>query len=176
MTSAEYERAAETDMETLHETLEALCEDISDGTWEVEYSVSLVGPCSLSFSVFFSLSFTFSPFHLTPPILCSLPLQLPILPLYFIKSFGRGYADPQSGVMNLSLPPHGTYVINKQPPNQQIWISSPFSGPARFGYSPDGVWVHHRQKGVTLGNLLDEELKAILGGERSDEWSGTGLT
>jgi frataxin len=26
----------------------------------------------------------------------------------------------------------GTYVVNKQTPNKQIWLSSPTSGPARF--------------------------------------------
>ncbi|KAH8835382.1 hypothetical protein DL96DRAFT_1702371 [Flagelloscypha sp. PMI_526] len=30
-----------------------------------------------------------------------------------------------SGVLTLNLGSHGTYVINKQPPNQQIWLSSP---------------------------------------------------
>lgn len=29
------------------------------------------------------------------------------------------------GVLNLSLGDLGTYVINKQPPNRQIWLSSP---------------------------------------------------
>ncbi len=32
----------------------------------------------------------------------------------------------QSGVLTLRLGPRGTYVINKQPPNKQIWLSSPF--------------------------------------------------
>lgn len=32
----------------------------------------------------------------------------------------------QSGVLNLYLGEKGTYVINKQPPNKQIWLSSPF--------------------------------------------------
>jgi frataxin len=32
---------------------------------------------------------------------------------------------PQSGVITLDLGQHGTYVINKQPPNKQIWLSSP---------------------------------------------------
>ncbi|KZT58454.1 Frataxin [Calocera cornea HHB12733] len=40
-----------------------------------------------------------------------------------------------SGVLTLSCGPHGTYVINKQPPNQQIWLSSPYSGPKRYDYS-----------------------------------------
>jgi hypothetical protein len=29
-----------------------------------------------------------------------------------------------SGVLNLVLPPHGTWVINKQTPNRQIWVRS----------------------------------------------------
>ncbi|KAI0932456.1 hypothetical protein AcW1_000420 [Taiwanofungus camphoratus] len=41
-------------------------------------------------------------------------------------------ADPNheveysSGVLTLKLGDKGTYVINKQPPNKQIWLSSPF--------------------------------------------------
>lgn len=31
----------------------------------------------------------------------------------------------QSGVLTLALGDNGTYVINKQPPNKQIWLSSP---------------------------------------------------
>lgn len=31
----------------------------------------------------------------------------------------------QSGVLTLNVGEHGTYVINKQPPNKQIWLSSP---------------------------------------------------
>lgn len=79
-------------------------------------------------------------------------------------------------MLNLLLPPHGTYVVNKQPPNQQIWISSPLSGPSRFGFH-EGTWVHHRREGVTLGALLDKELREVM--ERSslkgEAWEGTGL-
>jgi frataxin len=32
----------------------------------------------------------------------------------------------KSGVLTLALGDKGTYVINKQPPNKQIWVSSPF--------------------------------------------------
>lgn len=31
----------------------------------------------------------------------------------------------QNGVLNLALGDKGTYVVNKQPPNKQIWLSSP---------------------------------------------------
>jgi len=78
--------------------------------------------------------------------------------------------------MTLTIPPHGTYVINKQPPNHQIWVSSPISGPARFSMSPDGVWVHHRIKGVQLGKLLEGELREFLAQANAGEgWEGVGL-
>jgi Frataxin-like domain len=28
-----------------------------------------------------------------------------------------------SGVLSISFPPHGTWVLNKQTPNRQIWVS-----------------------------------------------------
>jgi frataxin-like iron-binding protein CyaY len=31
----------------------------------------------------------------------------------------------QQGVLTVRLGKHGTYVINKQTPNRQIWLSSP---------------------------------------------------
>ena len=72
-------------------------------------------------------------------------------------------------------------MVNKQPPNQQIWISSPISGPSRFSYSgptsgEGGTWVHHRREGITLGGLLDKELKGIMEASSLDGgWEGTGL-
>jgi frataxin len=67
----------------------------------------------------------------------------------------------QSGVLTIKLGDRGTYVINKQPPNKQIWLSSPirhgfyvsiapyltllFSGPKRFDYcEADGTWRYAR--------------------------------
>eukprot|EP00536_Pseudo-nitzschia_multiseries_P015385 jgi/Psemu1/291979/fgenesh1_pg.875_\ len=50
-----------------------------------------------------------------------------------------------SGVLTLSLPPHGTWVLNKQTPNQQIWWSSPLSGPRRYEYDGENEeWVYTR--------------------------------
>ena len=50
-----------------------------------------------------------------------------------------------SGVLTLSMPPHGTWVLNKQTPNRQIWWSSPISGPRRYEYDADEeVWLHTR--------------------------------
>jgi len=42
------------------------------------------------------------------------------------------------GVMNIILgQPHGTWVINKQTPNRQLWWSSPISGPRRYELTYD---------------------------------------
>ncbi|KAI0690694.1 hypothetical protein BC835DRAFT_1280555 [Cytidiella melzeri] len=63
-----------------------------------------------------------------------------------------------AGVLTLKLGVHGTYVINKQPPNKQIWLSSPVSGPKRYDYvAKDDQWVYSRDK-QSLGSLLNEEL------------------
>ncbi|KAE8211252.1 hypothetical protein CF327_g4973 [Tilletia walkeri] len=82
-----------------------------------------------------------------------------------------------SGVLNLRLgPQHGTYVVNKQPPNKQIWLSSPTSGPKRFDYerAREGgegerwVWRKGGGEPVTLKGLLEGEL-AVLTGLKADE-------
>ncbi|KAM0801482.1 hypothetical protein BDR22DRAFT_847568 [Usnea florida] len=72
-----------------------------------------------------------------------------------------------SGVLTLTFPPHGTYVLNKQPPNKQIWLSSPVSGPKRYdwvvrdnsagGSVDDGEWVYLRD-GTTLAGLFATEV------------------
>lgn len=62
---------------------------------------------------------------------------------------------------------HGTYVINRQSPNRQIWLSSPQSGPKRFDYVPSkdneqvGKWVY-KHSGEVLHELLQSELSPIL--------------
>ena len=75
----------------------------------------------------------------------------------------------QSGVLTLTLPSNGTYVINKQPPNKQIWLSSPISGPKRYDWvldgegqhekegSGEGEWVYLRD-GSNLTELLRKEV------------------
>jgi frataxin len=85
-----------------------------------------------------------------------------------------------SGVLTITLPPHGTWVINKQTPNQQIWWSSPVSGPRRYEYDTDHqTWVatrivtnnsSHDEKCVdesstaaqTLGESLRDEMKLLF--------------
>ncbi|PSK33708.1 iron donor protein CyaY [Candidozyma pseudohaemuli] len=72
-------------------------------------------------------------------------------------------AELNHGVMTLSVAPGKTYVINKQPPNKQIWLSSPVSGPKRYDLIR-GKWTTLRD-GSELTKLLDEELSEELGVE-----------
>ncbi|EIM92790.1 Frataxin [Stereum hirsutum FP-91666 SS1] len=70
-----------------------------------------------------------------------------------------------SGVLTLKLGSHGTYVINKQPPNKQIWLSSPLSGPKRYDYVPtQDDWIYSRDN-TSLSTLLDKELSDVFGKE-----------
>ena len=64
-----------------------------------------------------------------------------------------------SGVLTLKTP-DGTWVINKQVPNRQLWLSSPVSGPCRYEYV-DGTWTHTRD-GSSLAELLERELGLIM--------------
>ncbi|KAH9949022.1 Frataxin [Amylocystis lapponica] len=67
-----------------------------------------------------------------------------------------------SGVLTLKLGDKGTYVINKQPPNKQIWLSSPLSGPKRYDYSvKQDDWVYERD-GRSMGELLNRELSSAF--------------
>ena len=70
--------------------------------------------------------------------------------------------DYAQGVLTMHLGDgHGTYVLNKQRPNQQIWFSSPTSGPKRFEFNFDtSRWVSTRN-GEDLLELLNSELLDI---------------
>ncbi|EYE99847.1 frataxin family protein [Aspergillus ruber CBS 135680] len=77
-----------------------------------------------------------------------------------------------AGVLNIIAPGIGTFVLNKQPPNKQIWLSSPISGPKRYDWIVEsegqnekqgtrttvtGQWVYLRD-GSNLTDLLNSEL------------------
>lgn len=54
------------------------------------------------------------------------PTRTPPLGLWsLLNSLPRGTTVFQQGVLTLRLGESGTYVINKQTPNRQIWWSSP---------------------------------------------------
>ncbi|XP_075955195.1 frataxin, mitochondrial isoform X4 [Anarhichas minor] len=66
-----------------------------------------------------------------------------------------------SGVLTVKVGrDHGTYVINKQTPNRQIWLSSPTSGPKRYDWT-GGRWVYAHD-GVSLHQLLSKEFSVIF--------------
>ncbi|KAJ4355142.1 hypothetical protein N0V85_009558 [Neurospora sp. IMI 360204] len=79
-----------------------------------------------------------------------------------------------AGVLTVSFDAGiGTYVINKQPPNKQIWLSSPKSGPKRYDYvalgdgqnekegTAKGEWVYLRDNS-TINQLFCDELQIDL--------------
>uniref|UniRef100_A0A453FPG5 ferroxidase n=1 Tax=Aegilops tauschii subsp. strangulata TaxID=200361 RepID=A0A453FPG5_AEGTS len=71
--------------------------------------------------------------------------------------------DYGNQVLTLRLGDLGTYVVNKQTPNRQIWLSSPVSGPARFDWdAATDSWVY-RRTGVNLMRLLEKEIGELCG-------------
>lgn len=87
--------------------------------------------------------------------------------------YGSNSAYLQAGVMTINVADKGTYVINKQPPNKQIWLSSPISGPKRYDWciigegqgekegTGSGNWIYTRD-GVSLNDLILEELDVVV--------------
>ncbi|TKA74761.1 hypothetical protein B0A55_03855 [Friedmanniomyces simplex] len=55
--------------------------------------------------------------------------------------------DHAAGVLSITLPPNGTYIVNKQPTNKQIWLSSPLSGPKRYDWVVSGESMHQKAEG-----------------------------
>lgn len=82
----------------------------------------------------------------------------------------------QQGVLSLNMGSKGSYVINKQGPNRQIWWSSPIryiflscprqhcqtprSGPRRYYFDPKQGWLNTRDNS-SLIELLQTELRQI---------------
>ena len=65
------------------------------------------------------------------------------------------------GVITLKLKDNKIYVINKQTPNKQIWLSSPFSyflfrGPKRYEFIENN-WVNLTDQHKLI-DLLSKEL------------------
>ena len=50
-----------------------------------------------------------------------------------------------NGVLTIDMTDGRSYVLNKQTPNLQVWLSSPISGPQRFEYALDSdLWLQIR--------------------------------
>ena len=64
--------------------------------------------------------------------------------------------DSNNGTMLTIITSDGTFVINKQSSVQEIWLSSPISGPYHFIFS-ENAWKS--RYGIELFSLLTDELK-----------------
>jgi len=82
-----------------------------------------------------------------------------------------------AGVLTLNTK-QGDYVLNKQPPNKQIWLSSPISGPKRYDWVISGDH-HHEKEGTEQGggewiylrdgSRLSDLIKKEIGVEMDDD-------
>ncbi|KAL4932718.1 frataxin family protein [Aspergillus undulatus] len=80
-------------------------------------------------------------------------------------------AEYSAGVLNITVPGVGVYVLNKQPPNKQIWLSSPISGPKQYDWVVEGDQMHEKQdtrpfvNGQWVCLRDDSNLTDLLNGE-----------
>ncbi|HEY9078981.1 iron donor protein CyaY [Magnetovibrio sp.] len=71
--------------------------------------------------------------------------------------------DLENGILTVELEDGRQYVINKHAPNQQIWLSSPISGAAHYGYDEAaGAWISTRSSDSLL-DVLSTEMSQIAG-------------
>ncbi|CAF2433627.1 unnamed protein product [Rotaria sp. Silwood2] len=70
-----------------------------------------------------------------------------------------------NGVLTVELNKYGTYVINKQTPNRQLWLSSPFTGPKRYDFI-DQTWIY-KHDGISLYELLNKEISNIFKNDKN---------
>lgn len=72
-------------------------------------------------------------------------------------AFDDADADLHAGILTLTLPGIGQYVINKHAPNREIWVASPKSGAHHFGWV-DGQWISTRDARLELLGMLRAEI------------------
>ena len=69
------------------------------------------------------------------------------------------------GVLTIDLGAKGTFVLNKQSPNRQIWWSSPISGPRRYHWdAARSAWISARD-GSDMMVTLTREIAGLTGVE-----------
>lgn len=67
------------------------------------------------------------------------------------------------GVLTIKLGAKGTYVLNKQSPNKQIWWSSPVSGPRRYQWAEAHAGWRSTRDGHDMLESLVQELHGLTG-------------
>ena len=129
LSAHEYHAMSDLAMNNILTSIEELMETHANAEngWEVEYDV-----CYFLHSLLSLPSYSLSYWHWDP---CSLTTHIDlitILSLHVHLVVDTSALSPpfvpgvQSGVMTINFgSKHGTYVLNKQPPNKQIWLSSP---------------------------------------------------
>ncbi len=71
--------------------------------------------------------------------------------------------DMDGGILTIELESGGQYVINKQSPNREIWMSSPLSGAKHFYFDDEKKsWVDTRN-GDDFLEILSAELANAAG-------------
>jgi frataxin len=59
------------------------------------------------------------------------------------------------GVLSFDLGTDQRFVLNKQAPNMQLWLSSPVRGPLRYEFR-QAAWVNNRDGHPLLGSLAED--------------------
>lgn len=71
--------------------------------------------------------------------------------------------DFSGDVLNFTVADRGTFVLNKQAPNKQLWLSSPISGPLRYDLDASALdWVCTRDR-ASLGATLSRDIAQLTG-------------
>jgi frataxin len=87
-------------------------------------------------------------------------LETALAPLEDAVEDGAFDLSNAMGVLTVKLGSKGTYVLNKQTPNRQVWWSSPVSGPRRYGWDAARKrWTNSRDGHDMLEALAAEVLK-----------------
>ncbi|KAI5180676.1 frataxin [Nematocida sp. AWRm80] len=61
-----------------------------------------------------------------------------------------------NNVISAKLPGIGTYIINRQPPKEEVWLSSPVSGPSHYKWQ-NSQWLN--RNGNNLLDVISNELQ-----------------
>ena len=71
--------------------------------------------------------------------------------------------DLDGGILSIELASGCQYIINKQAPNRELWMSSPVSGAKHFYFDEETEnWVDTRSDGIFF-DILSDELTQISG-------------
>lgn len=79
----------------------------------------------------------------------------------YMEQIQNADVSVSSGVLTASFR-FGTYVINQQQAVQQLWLSSPISGPKKFKFNEaTREWTDLRDPNSCLCNILENELSCF---------------